>query len=399
MKHDGGIWEWVVALVVFMVVALFATTANAAEEMSVVWKDGLQFTTSDGLTTMHIGGRIFNDWGWFPADEDSQVSTEDGTEFRRARIYMKGSFKGGIFYKSQIDFGAEEIGFKDMYMGLKGIPVVGKFFVGQMKEPYSLEEITSSNYITMMERSTVAIFDSERNTGFMLQNLWSEEQLLVSAGIFRDTNENGSGSGDGKYNYSARVTGLPWENKEHRRLLHLGVSGSYRSTLDGTLSYSARPSSHFAEKMFSTQEVEADHFTLGALESAVVVGPFSFDAEYKWSRVEPKGSSDRPTVWGYYVSGSWFLTGESRPYKHSSGAFNRVKPHRPLGVGPGAWEFALRFSHLDGTELEGNKMDDYVVGVNWYANNNARVMLNYVYADANENGTFSGLQTRFMVYF
>ncbi len=399
MKRHCRAGRWIPVFAVFFTLVLLAQAGFAAEDMKVYWKDGLQFKTADGETSMHLGGRILNDWAWFPDRADVQVDTQDGTEFRRARIYMKGAFKGGIFYKSQIDFGAGEIGFKDMYMGLKGLPVVGTFYVGQMKEPYSLEEITSSNDITLMERSPVAVFDSERNTGFMLKNHWSNQRILASLGLFRETNANGSGKGDGKYNYSARLSTLPWEDREHHRLLHLGISGSYRSTLDGTLEYSTRPSSHMTTKIVSTGQIETTHYTLAALESAVVLGPFSLQAESKWSRSAPKDRNDHPTVWGYYVQGSWFLTGENRPYKHSSGAFTRVRPRRPLGEGAGAWEIAARFSHLDGSDFGGGRMDDYVVGLNWYANNNARVMLNYVYADAGTGGKFHGFQTRFMVYF
>ncbi len=388
------------ALFVFTMTGVVTPTpaAATAEDMSVYWKDGLHFRSADGETTMQIGGRINNDWAWFPEDEGVEVRTQDGTEFRRARISLKGTFAGGIFYKSQYDFGTGEIGFKDMYMGVKDIPVVGTFFVGQMKEPYSLEEMTSTNDIILMERSPIAVFDSHRNTGFMLRNGWSSERVLASAGVFRQTGPNGHGVGDGKYNYTVRVSGLPWEDRDARRLLHLGASGSYRSTLDGQMQYTLRPSSHMTSDILETAVMETDHLTLAALESAVVVGPFFAAAECKWSRAEPD-EGKWPVIWGYYVSASWFLTGESHPYKHSVGGFGRVRPLHPFGKGSGAWELAARFSHADASEFDAGTMDDYAVGLNWYMMDNARVMLNYVYTDAGVGGDFQGVQTRFMVYF
>jgi len=146
----------------------------------------------------------------------------------------------------------------------------------------------------------------------------------------------------------------------------------------------------------------ADKFTLGALEAAVVVGPFSAQTEFKTSMVKSELYED-PRMSGYYVQASWFLTGESRPYKQSAGCFDRVRPKKPLGEGAGAFELAARYSFIDLTEGNGGKMNDYVLGLNWYANNNARVMVNFVYADAEERSQgdtkFAAFQTRFAVYF
>lgn len=392
-----------------LVAGIAAAPASATSDLDVYWKDGLNFKNEEAGVSMKIGGRIQNDWGWF-AKGDDYVPVVDGTEFRRARIYLQGDLGQNLFFKSQFDFSnrdqagsiSDELSFKDMYMGLKGIPVVGRLLVGQMKEPFSLEEMTSSNYITFMERSAVAVFDSERNTGFMLQNNWMEKRLLASFGVFRESDAKGGSRSNNAYNWSGRVTGLPWMDSERKRLLHVGVSGSLRRTLDGEQSYGSRPSSHLAPRLVSTDDIPADKLTLGALEAALVLGPLSVDAEYKTSLAKSEAYDD-PRMSGYYVQASYFLTGESRPYKSGSGAFDRVRPQRPLGVGPGAWELAARYSFVDLTEGNGGKMDDFVFGVNWYANNNARVMLNYVYAKAKETADgeakFSGFQTRFAVYF
>ncbi len=383
-----------------MFLALSAASSGSAQskEMSVQWKDGLRFESPESDVSIKLGGRILNDWAWFPERSDASVSTSDATEFRRARIYLAGKLGGGLIFKSQIDFSSGEVAFKDMYMGIEDLPVVGELRVGQMKEPFSLEELTSSNYITFMERSPAAAFDAERNTGIMVQNSWSKERVLASAGIFRDTNETGAGSGDAKYNYSVRLSGLPYEDTENHRLLHLGVAGSLRKTPDGMYQMSIRPSSHLTNKILHSEVLMANEYSLAGFEASAVMGSFSLDAEYRLTNVNLI-SGDNPNLSGFYVSGSWFLTGESRPYKHSEGAFGHLKPNRPLGTGPGAWEFAVRAAHVDLSDANGGQLDDYTAGINWYANNNARVMLNYVYSDANEYGQFSGLQTRFMVYF
>lgn len=398
MSRSTRVSGFLSSLFVFSLVTGASVGSAQSAEMTVEWKDGLRFESPESEVSMKLGGRILNDWAWFPERSDASVSTSDATEFRRARIYLAGKLGGGLIFKSQIDFSSGEVAFKDMYMGIEDLPVVGELRVGQMKEPFSLEELTSSNYITFMERSPAAAFDAERNTGIMVQNSWSDQRVLGSFGIFRDTDETGAGSGDAKYNYSARLSGLPYEDAENHRLIHLGVAGSFRKTQDGTYQVSVRPSSHLTSKILHSDVLMANEYSLAGFEAAAEMGPFSVDAEYRLTNVNVI-TGDNPNLSGFYVAGSYFLTGEHRPYKHSEGAFGHVKPKKPLGSGAGAWELALRVAHVDLSDANGGQLDDYTAGINWYATNNARVMLNYVYSDANEYGQFSGLQTRFMVYF
>jgi phosphate-selective porin len=52
-------------------------------------------------------------------------------------------------------------------------------------------------------------------------------------------------------------------------------------------------------------------------------------------------------LWGFYGYGSWFLTGEHRPYDTSSAVFSRIDPRKsfpPWKGGWGAWELASRIS-------------------------------------------------------
>ena len=69
---------------------------------------------------------------------------------------------------------------------------------------------------------------------------------------------------------------------------------------------------------------------------------------------------------GYYIFGSFFLTGEHRPYKTSSGAFDRVKPKNNLD-GKGGWgalEFAARYSMLDlnDEDMNGGELSNFTLG-------------------------------------
>lgn len=142
------------------------------------------------------------------------------------------------------------------------------------------------------------------------------------------------------------------------------------------------------------------------LEAAFVHGPLSLQGEYIVSELDTDLWGGRRFS-GYYAALSWFLSGESRPYK--KGAFWRVIPKSSFRMrgeeqGWGAWELALRYSHadLDDGPVRGGKETNITAGVNWYLNANTRVMMNYIHA-VPENILYDGnleiLQTRFQVDF
>jgi len=131
------------------------------------------------------------------------------------------------------------------------------------------------------------------------------------------------------------------------------------------------------------------------------VGPFSLQGEYIHSAVDSEQAGD-PDFSGFYAYASYFLTGEHRPYKNTAGKFSRVKPKKNFGAGgPGAWELAARYSHLDlnDEDIEGGELDDITVGLNWYLNPNTRIMWNYVHTDLDGVGDADAFQMRAQVDF
>ena len=114
-------------------------------------------------------------------------------------------------------------------------------------------------------------------------------------------------------------------------------------------------------------------------ELAWVNGPFSLQSEFANTALQRKnGQDDVNNLWGGYLSASYFLTGEHRNYDPKSGEFNRVKVQRPLqDGGPGAWELAARADYIDlnNEDVKGGKQVSWIGGVNWYANDYVRFML------------------------
>jgi phosphate-selective porin OprO/OprP len=259
-----------------------------------------------------------------------------------------------------------------------------------------------------LERALSDVFSPKRNTGLGVANTALNKRLTWAAGVFRDTDSYGDGSGDGNYNLTARVTGLPWYEEDGRRLAHLGLSYSHRNP-DAFIRVRQRPEAHLSNVRFvDTGLFYAKGEDRYSLEAALVYGPLSLQAEYIASSIDTRRHGD-VNLDGYYVFGSYVLTGENRRYNTTSGAFGSIHPNRNFSLssenrGWGAWELTLRYSSLDLNDsgIHGGEEDNVTVGVNWYLNPNTRWMLNYVRANVDHplyDGAVDILQTRFQFAF
>lgn len=368
-----------------------------------------------------FGGRIMNDWVfWTERDnevEDAVGTLEDGTEFRRARLFVSGTLYEQVNYKLQLDFAGGDADLKDAYMSLTKLAAVGSVKVGHFKEPFGLEQLTSSKYITFLERSLPDVFAPGRSTGIMFNNSVLENRATWAVGGFRDADSYGdSDDEDSNFDVTARLTALPWYGNEGRQLLHVGAAYSIRRPDGDSLRYRQRPEIHLSPRFVDTESISADGVNLLGVEAAFVLGPASLQAEYMMADVDATSGSN-PDFSGYYVMASYWLTGqEHRTYKTSSGTFSRVKPSENfLGDegGAGAWELAVRYSALDlkdtwvtttdedetVEDTHGGELDNVTVGLNWHLNPKTRVMWNYVMADLNNVGDADAATMRFQVDF
>jgi len=383
--------------------------AESPTDMRVYWKEGLRFDSQDEQFKLRIGGRLMNDFAFGSQSsevDDAVGKFEDGTEFRRARLYISGDIYEDFFFKTQFEFAGGDADLADAYLGMKGIPGVGTVLVGHMKEPFSLEGQTSSRYTTFMERSLTTRFNAGRNTGLKVHNTALNDRMTWAAGVFQNTDSSGAQKADGSIAFTGRVTGLPWYEDDGGRLVHLGLAYSHRD-VDDTVRFRKRPGAHLSPRLVDTMEFGADNVQLIGTELAVVYDNWSLQSELLKSSVDATAGGD-PDFDSFYVQGSYFLTGEHRRYKKSSGAFDRVRPNRPFSLsgdrGPGAWEIAVRYAHvdLDDDTVRGGQLEDITLGVNWYLNPNMRIMWNYVHGEVDHDlydGDTDILQTRFQVDF
>ncbi len=367
------------------------------ETMRVYWKDGLRFETADKRYKFRLGGRMHYDIGFFDPDTDTKNAVEttvgttktrieDGSEFRRARIEMSGEVGDRVDWAASYDFANSTTNFRNLYAGVKDL-CFGNLRAGQFKEPYGLEQITSSNHLTFMERSLMNAFVPAYNAGLMAFDAVASERITWAVGAFRTGTDNGEVSkGDGEWATTARLTGLPYFDEDGSDYVHLGVGVSRRSPTDDTITFSTKPEANLAPSYLSIA-VPAETYDLIGAEAAWVEGSFLLQGEYTLASVDaPSGVTNDPDFSGYYVQASWILTGENRPYRKANGCFDAIKPEENAfgkDHGRGAWEVAARYSSIDLTDdgLDEGTLTDITFGVNWYLNPNTRVMANYILAD------------------
>ncbi len=393
------------------VAELEARTAPLADPaaLQMTWREGLTFRSADRAFNLQLGGRVQTDAAFFtdadPALEEKVGPLEDGVGFRRARLELGGTIYERAEFKAQYDFADGTAGFRYVYAGLNEVPLAGTLRVGHMQEPFGLEQLTSSKYMTFLERGLTTAFAPSYNTGVMNLRPLLDQRATVSVGVFRDTDNFGKASSDGGYHTTGRATVLPIDAAEGRRLLHLGVAGSYQTTADGETRYRSRPEAQLAPYFVDTETIAADDIRLLGLEAAAVRGAWSLQSEYMHidTRADAAGAPDFAFD-AWYVQLSVFLTGEHRPYDRKNGFFSRVRPKRDFtgrARGPGAWEIALRASEidLDDGPVAGGTLRDATVALNWYLNPNMRVMLNAIRADLDDVGEMTALTTRVQVDF
>ncbi|MHC4821281.1 MAG: OprO/OprP family phosphate-selective porin [Planctomycetota bacterium] len=356
-------------------------------ELEVYWKNGIRLDSNDGNTKLKIGGRIMNDWVW--ADPNSELHAAAGpggftnmTVFRRARIYLAGTIYGNVEFKAQYDFDPPgPTDRQDVWIGVKDVPYVGSVRVGHQFEPFGLEQLTSSKYITFMERALPNALVPGRNTGVRMANTAMDGDLYWSAGVFSTTGSSGDGliSND----LTGRVAYKAFEDKENRHLVHVGANVSLRDPKSDTFAVGTGPEATATAPIIFTPVMDADDVNIYGADVAWVNGPLSAQAEYIWMDVDST-LGDNPTFKGYYAEVAYFITGESRPYKN--GAFSRVSPKSNFdgNGGTGAWQVAVRYSSLDLDDgaIKGGDVQNLSFGVNWHLNPNTRVMINYVMSDA-----------------
>lgn len=377
--------------------------------------------------TVTVNGFFQADVLWFGQDSENRASLKDplsvppfngdildGADFRRARLSAKGAVAENVNYFMQFDFGFfGRPTFTDVWAEVTHVPILGNVRVGQWKQPFGLEVVTSVRYQTFLERSVLfQSMDAFRHLGAGFYDWSEDEHTTWQFSVFRTRNDQfGNDIGDnGGWSTAGRITHLPWYEKNQDRLdyLHLGAAywhgdpsqdlfryatipeafvGEFSNNAPGTSRVGVPSTSQGTPPFVDTRAFFVHNFTHVGFEELWVRGPFSIQSEAALAHVD-QFVGPNLFYWALYTQASYFLTGESRPYDRKAGALDRLVPLRPYihedgcRQGPGAWEVAGRFStiDLDSGNRNGGKLTDLTAGLNWYLNGYTKFQFNYIHA-------------------
>ena len=310
----------------------------------------------------------------------------DQTTWRRKEFNGYGKTPWGVDFNFGVDFSTSPNTWIDNFVRYTNKDI-GAFRLGQFKTPVGWEEAENSGTTTFLER---ALPVQATNMGRRLGADWTYEwnpQWLTTFGYYSGGDLNGDNDGDGP---SAHVVFTPI--KEKNEVIHLGLAVSEESrdaTTDGrgittpaTARFRARPEANLTgTRLIDSGALKnADSIDRVGLEGAWIHGPWLVQGEYLHFNADFTDSKPSYSGDGYYVFGTWMLTGESRDYKN--GYVGNVKPAHEYG----AFEFAARYSELnlnDGAVL-GGKEHDWTIGANWYLGSHLKFQANYVWASSNK---------------
>ena len=349
-----------------------SVTAKPATEIA--WKGAPEIKTADSWS-FKPRGRMQLEVSCFvsPAGVSDTLGGV-GTEFRRLFVCVEGKFPGGFGYRAEVDLANNSVDLTDVYMTYGTGPLT--ITAGQHKPFWSLDELTSDLFTTMMERAAFTqAFGFERRVG--LSGQYKGKALLVQGGVFGDNANDLLADSNNAVSFDGRVIWMP---KFGNAQLHLGGSGHWRNINDApAVRYAPRPFIHTTNsRIVDTGTFAASSERGLGLEAAAMVGPFHVASEGFWQTARRPGFAD-PTFFGGYAEVGYVLTrGDARIYK--DGAFDRLAPSRPINAGgPGAIEINARYDYLDLNDagIVGGKQKTIGVSLVWAPISYVRLIANY----------------------
>ncbi len=399
----------------FVVLMLMPLAAMAGTDLNATSEDGiLVFESDDSQFKWWLDARAYIDMAmyfddgplWYDDDgsfaEDRaelQDSLAGGIMVRRARLAIKSQLWGDWYSEIDMDFAEEAAALKDAYISYRGLfNGSGRVRVGNFRQPFGLEEVTTSRNLTFMERSQgTEPFVVGRRMGLEVTQWMETFRWSVSAyggdveDWYKESNENVS--------FAARVNYAPIKTDDS--VLMIGAAGTMQKPVfvDYDIKVNTRPETNVSDTKFvKAKYKDVDKYNVFGGELAYVNKRLRVQGEYmmaSYSFLEGADWDGDVSNSGGYVYASYFLTDDGYTYDHKDAEFARLVPNSKSG----AWEVAARYSFVslndedvleDGDPCKYGESTSITLGVNYYPNANVKLMLNYGMVDNDEFATGGG---------
>ncbi|SEP49338.1 phosphate-selective porin OprO and OprP [Methylobacterium sp. ap11] len=351
---------------------------------------GITLKFPDDAATLRIGGRLQLDFGTGRVQQRGFGTVFDTPiAVRRSWIESYLTLGKELELAFQYDFAEPNRPINDAVVAYKGFQNV-IVAIGNMKEPFSLDQLISDNNTLFTERSLADAFAPARNFGFAIGT--HGERWTAVTSVFGG-NINNAAIGDQGVASTTRLTYAPYLSQDGNDVLHLGVAGSYRSLPnDGSaLTLSSRSEAFLFARQFVNTGAIRDATSIGriGLEAAWQAGPFRLQAEYILTEIGRSGGAPSLSFQGGYIQAGLLLNGKGRRYaiapKYATeyavfGGVEVEEAQRVSRGGTGVFELGLRYSAIDLEDraIRGGIEQDFTAGVNWYPDRNIRFVFDYV---------------------
>jgi len=345
----------------------------------------------DPRFTFTFGIALLVDYTAFSQNDASktQVGVQDNrSELRDARLTFRGTFRlaGQWRYFIQPQYNGFDVEPGDDKWQIAELslrrdlgPRLGSITFGKVKQTLSYEMVGDAANLPQSERLMSPFFTS-RDIGIKLSNtMLPDKRGTWAVGWFNDWWVKDVSWSKSGHQVTTRLTYLPVWADSGTRYLHLGLAGRYNGADNSKLKYQGRPESNVADLYVDAGSLSSDHAWHLGLEGLWADGPFSVLGEYLQAWVSSREAGD-PTFHGWYLTGSWIVTGgNSRVYDRNVGFARRV----PVSHRHGEVELVGRFGQvdLDDANVSGGSLNKSYFGVNWWATKRWKAGFGYGNAD------------------
>jgi len=303
-------------------------------------RDGiLVFSSTDNRFRYWFDNRVYFDGAVYFGDNTYQGVTHEignGVNIRRMRFAIKAILWGSWGGEIDFDFGNNAVDIKDAY-----IKYLGKNWqikAGNFREPFSIETMTTSRYITFMERPYATEQAPSRHLGIAYKTFTNHlffEGGLFSSNIANDLirDQNKSKGTDAGWSATARLAWAPI--KKDRMVLHFGVAGSYRTPKIqeigdpiNSFRYGENAETEIKRKKYIDTDWMVDCQTkiLFGTEAVYAVNNFRVQGEYIITRIQRDvdvvhEGEDKVKMGGFYLMGAWLVNNADYYYNMADAEF------------------------------------------------------------------------------
>ena len=390
----------------------------------------LGVASADGRFSIAIRAIGQYDTAYFMQDAASrQLAAANGPDlssggnFRRAQLGIQGKVFGDWNYFFNYDFGGGASSGNELqgriqqaYVEYAGLGAL-TFRVGAYPWSSNLEDATGAGDVIFLERNAPSDLSRSLAGGDGRDGIgaiYAGENLFASVAYTGGKVADTTLFFDEQQAIVARVSDVFYSDADWKLLLSGAINWVFRGGDAAAGAGSARNITLQDGPELTTDDNSLRLVTTGALNVASAYN-WGIEGAAEWRNLYAQAGyfgygMDQMAVGapnlnfdGWYVQGTWIITGESRPYNQQNGSFANPKPRVPFSIdgwGPGAWEVAGRYSDLDlndnagvlGSALpaggvRGGDQRIFTAELNWFPNNVLKFALQYQHTDIDRIGT------------